>query len=233
MINFHLWNQNHFLFRNLVSSENSRDDLFRIFQQSSGLFTTIEYDVGDLEILQKIIDMNRYSIENVMNLIQTSCDELFVKCQFEGEFVNCSDLFKPVTSQYGLCCAFNKNGQYKWVFVLVSNEFETWWIELIDILNEKNLFKFITRKWQNINVSITSAQSRTIYIIRNIKILDVWIKHIGQCQFIRKYIITGYGNFCGPNAGTHNVLRKCRKIINFTTKLRIWMGRTSQVLMTK
>lgn len=165
MINFHLWNQNHFLFRNLVSSENSRDDLFRIFQQSSGLFTTIEYDVGDLEILQKIIDMNRYSIENVMNLIQTSCDELFVKCQFEGEFVNCSDLFKPVTSQYGLCCAFNKNGQYKWVFVLVSNEFETWWIELIDILNEKTFFySSSSRENGRISISVLLRPSHEQFI---------------------------------------------------------------------
>lgn len=142
-------------YSNLLSSGHSRDDLLRIFSQSSGFFTETEYDLGDLEVLQKMIDMNRYSIENVMKMIQMSCDELFVKCQFEGKFVECSNLFQPVTSQYGLCCAFNKNGQYKYVFFCLMDLFK--WFGLILSISS-------SRENGRISISVLLRPSRESFI---------------------------------------------------------------------
>lgn len=144
-------------YSNLPSSIHSRDDLLRIFSQSSGFFTETEYDIGDLEVLQKMIDMNRYSIENVMNMIQMSCDELFVKCQFEGKFVECSNLFQPVTSQYGLCCAFNTNGQNKYVIFLFSGTFQMIWIDYILSLSS-------SRENGRISISVLLRPSRESFI---------------------------------------------------------------------
>lgn len=95
------------------TNAHSRADLIRIFQQSAGFFTFGAYNVDELEVLQNIIDANRYSIGNIMKLIQSSCEQMFVHCQYEGQRVNCSTLFTPLTSQYGMCCTFNKNHQFK------------------------------------------------------------------------------------------------------------------------
>lgn len=101
------------MFSHIQTNEHPREDVVRMFQQSAGFFTTTPYDVNDLKTMEKLVEMNRYSVRNVMDMVQSSCDETFVRCRFEGRFVNCSDLFKPVTSQHGLCCTFNKNNLYK------------------------------------------------------------------------------------------------------------------------
>lgn len=106
-------NENSFFFRNILSNV-SRENMSRIFEQSSGFFSTTAYNVNELKILQNIVDTNRYSIRNIMDMVQGSCDDMFVRCRFEGKLINCSILFRPVTSQYGLCCTFNKNRLYKW-----------------------------------------------------------------------------------------------------------------------
>lgn len=94
--------------------EHSRENISRMFQQSTGFFTnTPRYDANELKILQNIVDANRYSIQNVMDMVQYSCDEMFVRCHFEGKPINCSVLFTPTISQYGHCCTFNQKGYYK------------------------------------------------------------------------------------------------------------------------
>lgn len=91
----------------------TREIVMRMLHQSSGFFTETVYNANELEDLQNIIEMNRYSIRNVMDMVQNSCDDTFIKCRFEGQMTNCSDLFTAVTSQYGLCCTFNKNNLFK------------------------------------------------------------------------------------------------------------------------
>ncbi|XP_055316922.1 sodium channel protein Nach-like [Sitodiplosis mosellana] len=100
------------IFMDTIKFEHSRENISRMFEQSSGFFTTIAYDVNELKVLQNIVDTNRYLIQNVMDMVQTSCDDVFVRCRFEGKPINCSDLFQPSTSQYGLCCIFNKRSYY-------------------------------------------------------------------------------------------------------------------------
>lgn len=90
-------------------------------------------------------------------MIQMSCDELFVKCQFEGKFVECSNLFQPVTSQYGLCCAFNKNGQYKYVFFWFNRPFRMIQIDYIWYLSS-------SRENGRISISVLLRPSRESFI---------------------------------------------------------------------
>lgn len=84
-----------------------------MFQQSVGFFSSTTYKLNDLKVLQNIVDTNQFSIRNVMDMVQSTCNDMLVRCRFEGKFINCSTLFKPVTSQYGLCCTFNKNRLHK------------------------------------------------------------------------------------------------------------------------
>ncbi|XP_031636281.1 sodium channel protein Nach-like [Contarinia nasturtii] len=92
---------------NYDSKEYSAESLKRMFKQSSGFFETMTYNVSELTIVQNLIDMNQYTVRRVMDTIQNTCNDIFVRCRFEGFAFNCSNLFKAVTSQYGNCCTFN------------------------------------------------------------------------------------------------------------------------------
>lgn len=91
----------------------SHDYLLRIFQQSSGFFKSVLYNESNLTILQRIVNATSLSIQNVMDQMQSSCDEILVRCRLEGKITPCHTLFKPVISQYGLCCSFNRNNTQK------------------------------------------------------------------------------------------------------------------------
>lgn len=80
-----------------------------MFRQSIGFFATVPYNQTELNILENIVNKSSYSVRDVMDQMQTTCDEMLLKCRFEGKNINCSDIFRPITSQYGLCCIFNKN----------------------------------------------------------------------------------------------------------------------------
>lgn len=86
-----------------------------MFQQSVGFFTTATYNETELNIMQNIVNKTSYSVQQVIELMQCPCDELLLRCRFEGEVVPCQNIFKPVVSQYGLCCTFNKNNTQSWV----------------------------------------------------------------------------------------------------------------------
>lgn len=101
------------IFSNLESNSPSREQLIRMFQQASGFFTNTSYNVHDLEAIQKIVDTNQLTVEDVMNSVQAPCDEMLVRCSFEGKIVNCTSLFKSITTQFGNCCIFNRNNQRK------------------------------------------------------------------------------------------------------------------------
>lgn len=92
-----------------ILSAYSHDDLRRMFEQSIGFFAITPYNESSLSILENIVNKTSYSVRDVMDQMQTTCDDMLLKCRFEGNNLNCSEIFKPISSQYGLCCIFNKN----------------------------------------------------------------------------------------------------------------------------
>merc|ERR1739848_972548 len=59
-----------------------------------------EKEHGDLEF-------NSQELHEMLAEISQPCDELLITCIFLGEKVNCTDLFYPVITDEGQCCAFN------------------------------------------------------------------------------------------------------------------------------
>lgn len=43
----------------------------------------------------------------IQKKVSHSCNEMIVKCQFANMDYNCSRMFRPVTTQSGICCEFN------------------------------------------------------------------------------------------------------------------------------
>lgn len=80
--------------------------------QTPGFVDNIVYNETDLLILQNVLSNNRYTVREVMDFLQQPCNELFVKCRWEGEYYPCGDLFKPSLAHHGSCCTFNKDNQY-------------------------------------------------------------------------------------------------------------------------
>ncbi len=42
-----------------------------------------------------------------LNDVGQSCEDMFVRCHFEGRDRDCSSLFEPIITDEGQCCAFN------------------------------------------------------------------------------------------------------------------------------
>jgi hypothetical protein len=61
----------------------------------------------NLEILQKVMIQNRYSIDSAMQKLMFPCSDLLVKCRWAGEIVDCRKIFKPTETTNGYCCGFN------------------------------------------------------------------------------------------------------------------------------
>lgn len=67
----------------------------------------IEYNPEDLEILQEVFVLNRYSSETAMEMIKIPCPELLYKCRWEGKTVPCMRIFQKSITYEGYCCSFN------------------------------------------------------------------------------------------------------------------------------
>lgn len=107
------------MFRLIFSKFNenkSHDDLQRLLRRTDSWFQNNGYDVTDLEALQNILDSNNYTMTEFMGLIQRPCGDLLLKCRFERSIVPCSRLFNDSLTQFGNCCTFNGNQEFKYLF---------------------------------------------------------------------------------------------------------------------
>lgn len=91
--------------------------------QTTGFVDNTDYNVADLELLNTVFEMNRYSVRQAMATLQQPCNELFVKCRWEEEIVPCESLFQQTFAYYGNCCTFNRNNQYAYVECLALGIF--------------------------------------------------------------------------------------------------------------
>ncbi|XP_060805297.1 sodium channel protein Nach isoform X1 [Amyelois transitella] len=63
---------------------------------------------NDLEHFQSLVELNRYTLPEVMFALPQRCEDFLRMCVFEGEvFPNCRGLLRPVLTAHGLCCIFN------------------------------------------------------------------------------------------------------------------------------
>ncbi|XP_013170689.1 PREDICTED: sodium channel protein Nach-like [Papilio xuthus] len=60
-----------------------------------------------LQQFQDIITSNRYSVVSVMSLLAQNCNTFLKRCFFQNKLYPCEELFEPVLTKLGVCCAFN------------------------------------------------------------------------------------------------------------------------------
>ncbi|XP_021937906.1 sodium channel protein Nach-like [Zootermopsis nevadensis] len=69
-----------------------------------------QFSKDEIAELQKIIDDHKYTVRDLMRMLGQSCEELLVRCMWEGSILNCSELFTERKSYDGFCCSFNYRG---------------------------------------------------------------------------------------------------------------------------
>lgn len=65
------------------------------------------YFPDELDKLQQILSINRISLLELFENINTNCSDFLLMCQLEGLIMPCSELVEPVITPYGICCGFN------------------------------------------------------------------------------------------------------------------------------
>ncbi|KAL3285478.1 hypothetical protein HHI36_000010 [Cryptolaemus montrouzieri] len=104
--------------RSLKYDNNSESDLEDAFLELEA-FTNpkkISWNEESMKQLNKVLNENNYDLAGTMAKVGQNCNELFVKCQWNFQNVNCTDLFLDSYTKSGMCCTFygfgrNKNKQ--------------------------------------------------------------------------------------------------------------------------
>ncbi|XP_052756545.1 sodium channel protein Nach-like [Galleria mellonella] len=84
-------------------------DLERVLPQLLGFYVPLQvWDAPGLEQLQKVINLNRYTVPEVINLMPQRCDRFLKLCILQRKsYPHCRGLFRPILTTNGHCCIFN------------------------------------------------------------------------------------------------------------------------------
>lgn len=107
---FNLWDftlKNTLLNFRTLPENVTHEDIANIIDQSIGFNEKIEYNPFDLELLQRVFFLNRYTAETAMEKVKIPCNELLFKCRWEGVMVPCMNIFRRSLTHEGYCCSYN------------------------------------------------------------------------------------------------------------------------------
>ncbi|KAJ8713902.1 hypothetical protein PYW08_007522 [Mythimna loreyi] len=86
--------------------------------------------------LQRLFDLNRYTVPEVMGRMPQSCDKFLKRCYLEGKhYENCSDLFKPILTVHGYCCAFNSQYSFNGKRNMIIPNFKNRTVQAVGFTN--------------------------------------------------------------------------------------------------
>lgn len=74
-----------------------------------GFSERIPYITEDLQLLQEVIEQNRFTVEGAISRIIVSCKEILKRCKWHGEIKDCMQLFRESYTFDGYCCSFNSD----------------------------------------------------------------------------------------------------------------------------
>ncbi|XP_063367672.1 sodium channel protein Nach-like [Cydia amplana] len=95
-------------FNKTLIDGNTTVNLEKALPQLLGFYSSVPViDDEELWRLQRLIDENRYTVPEVMGLMPQSCENFLKFCAFKLKKRPCSELFRPILTKQGLCCAFN------------------------------------------------------------------------------------------------------------------------------
>lgn len=64
-------------------------------------------DYSDMQQLDLVLNINNLNLEDVLRNLTLSCEELILKCKWDGVMTDCGVLFEETKTYEGFCCSFN------------------------------------------------------------------------------------------------------------------------------
>ncbi|CAB3246179.1 unnamed protein product [Arctia plantaginis] len=94
-----------------------------------------ELNEGDLMQLQNVLELNRFTIPEVMAKTSQSCERFLKRCVFENKLYDCKELFQPIITSYGYCCAFNSKYYFDGKRITLNPLFKNYTINIVGFLS--------------------------------------------------------------------------------------------------
>lgn len=66
-----------------------------------------DVNATQLEVIQSLLQENRYDVYTTMQHLMVPCNDMIVKCRFDGQNIDCARLFERSYTWQGYCCSFN------------------------------------------------------------------------------------------------------------------------------
>jgi len=97
------------LIKTLEDNENfNRSDLARRIKYTAGFTNNIrEFIAEDINLMQAVLNENRYTVEATMKRLMYPCEKLLYRCRWQGQIVDCKEVFSATETYQGYCCGFN------------------------------------------------------------------------------------------------------------------------------
>lgn len=99
-----------FLFRETYpQGENiTEEELIKRIKFTAGFTKPLnDFDPNELPYLQEILTENRFDVQLTMKKLMYPCSKLLFRCRWEGNIMDCKDLFTVTETYQGYCCSFN------------------------------------------------------------------------------------------------------------------------------
>ncbi|XP_052838642.1 sodium channel protein Nach isoform X2 [Drosophila gunungcola] len=65
------------------------------------------YTAQDIEQMETLIYINNLTIQQFVEHLRWDCNEILYRCRFNGEILDCSQIFQLSKTFFGHCCSFN------------------------------------------------------------------------------------------------------------------------------
>ena len=90
-------------------SENvTEEELMRRIKFTAGFTNRLnDFNPASLPYLQEILTENRFDVQLTMKKLMYPCSKLMFRCRWEGNIVDCKDVFAVTETYQGYCCSFN------------------------------------------------------------------------------------------------------------------------------
>lgn len=86
----------------------NKDEMIRLLRLTDGFMDKLDnVSSTELTFLQDLLIKNRYEVYTTMQNLMVPCNDMIVKCRFDGINIDCARLFERSYTWQGYCCSFN------------------------------------------------------------------------------------------------------------------------------
>ncbi|VVC31619.1 Epithelial sodium channel [Cinara cedri] len=99
----------HSITEKLLTKQVNESDIEHFFKKITALITrdNIEFSNIDKVVQESVMKHINGSIDDIMRMVSQPCSELLIRCTWQGNYVDCNQIFRSSKTVEGYCCSFN------------------------------------------------------------------------------------------------------------------------------